>query len=106
REVRGDGDELRALEREDPVELRKANVVADGQPDRPALPPDYDRLGARLLGLGLTVDDAADLDVEQVDLAVEPEQLAVRPEGERGVRELLAALALLGDRAADERDPV
>ena len=63
-----------------------------------------DRLVARLLGLGLAVDVAADLDVEQVDLPVDGDELAVGVEDAARVRELLAAVAPLGDRAADERD--
>ena len=41
-----------------------------------------------------------------MDLAVDAQHVAFGPEGDRGVRELLAPLALLGDRAADEGNPV
>ena len=59
-------------EREDPVQLGEAEVVADGQPE---LEPvgglgEHDLVG-RLGVLGLAVLDAADLDVEHVDLAVD-----------------------------------
>src|SRR5204863_3100193 len=74
-------------------------------PDRPVRLDD-DRLVARLLRLGFAVDVALDLDVEHVDLPIDAEHVAVGPEGDRSVRELLAALTLLGDRTADERDPV
>ena len=63
-------------------------------------------LVARLLGLRLAVDLAADLDVEEVDLAVDGGEPAVRVEDDARVRELLAALAALRDRAADDRDRV
>ena len=59
-----------------------------------------------LLRLRLAVGEAADLDVEEVDLPVGRDELAFGVEDEAGVRELLAALAALGDRAADERDAV
>src|SRR5207247_8165170 len=106
REVRGNGGEQRALEREDPVQLREAQVVADGEPDAPALGLRDNRLLAMLLGLGLAVREAADLDVEEVDLAIRSDEVALRIEDEASVRELLAALAPLGDRPSDERDAV
>src|SRR6185312_3816816 len=87
-------------------ELREADVVADGQPDRPPFPAHDHGLFARFLRLRLAVDVTADLDVEEVDLAVEAEQLAVGPEDQARVRELLAPVAALGDRPANERDPV
>ena len=59
-----------------------------------------------LLGLRLPVGDAADLDVEEMNLAVRRDDVAVGVEDERRVRELLASVAALGDRAADERDAV
>src|SRR4030095_14685293 len=52
REMRRNRDELRALQSKDPVELREAHVVADGQPERPVLGVDHDRLVTGLLGLG------------------------------------------------------
>ena len=104
REVRRDGHELGAFEREDPVQLRKADVVTDGEPDGPVLDARDDGLRSRLLRLGLAVDLAADLDVEEVDLAVDGDERAFRVEDAARVRELLAPLAPLRDRAADERD--
>src|SRR5581483_12494275 len=104
REVRRHGDELGAFEGEDAVQLRKANVVADGQTDGPVLDRGDDGLAARLLRLGLAVNVAADLDVEEVDLAIHGDELALRVEDAARVRELRAAVAAFGDRAADERD--
>jgi hypothetical protein len=59
-----------------------------------------------LLGLGLAVRQPADLDVEEVDLPIEGRELALGVEDEARVRELLAPLAPLRDRAADERHTV
>src|SRR5580765_7637643 len=106
REVRRNGDDLRTVEREDAVQLREAHVVTDRQSELPVLDVRDDRLLAGLLGLRLAVDDAADLDVEQVDLAVGRDELALWIEDEARVRAFLAALAQLDDRSADERDPV
>src|ERR671934_1696513 len=97
REVRRDRDQLGALEREDAVELREAQVVADGEAYRPALEPRHDRLLARLLRLGLAVAVPAHLDVEEMDLPVHRHELAVGIEDEARVRELLPPLAALGD---------
>jgi hypothetical protein len=81
-------------------------VVADGQPRLGAVGEGRrDGLVARLLGLGLAVLDAVDDDVEHVDLAVDGLDLAVGADMDRGVRELVAALAALDDRAGDEVDP-
>ena len=80
REVGGYSHELGAFEGEDPVQLREANVVADRQPELPVLDLCNDGLLARLLRLGLAVDNATDLDVEQMDLAVCRNDLAFRIE--------------------------
>src|SRR5262249_57049160 len=104
REVRRNRDELRTLEREDAVELGKAHVVADREAELPVLDDCDDRLVAGLFRLRLAIDDAADLDVEQMDLAVRRDDLPVGVEHEARVRALVASLAQLDDRAADERD--
>src|SRR5205085_1681188 len=65
-----------------------------------------DRLLAVLLRLRLAVDVTAGLDVEEVDLPVDRDDVSVLVENDAGVRKLLAAVAALGDRAADDRDPV
>ena len=106
REMRGHGREEGALERQDAVELGKAHVVTDRQPDAPALDLGHDGLVPRLFGLGLAIRLAADVDVEEVDLAIGRDQLSAGIEDETRVRQLLASLAPLGDRAADERDAV
>ena len=106
REVRRHREEQRALEREHPVELREAEVVADGQSHRPALDLGHDGLVAGLLCIRLAIDEAAGLDVEEMDLAIDGRDLAVGIEDDAGVRQLLASLAPLRDRAADERDSV
>src|SRR5262249_33937500 len=105
REMRRNGDELRTFEREDAVELRKPDVVANGGTAPPISRVHDDGLVAGFLRFGLAIHDPADLDVEQVDLAVSRDDLAVRVEHEARVRALLAALAKLDDRAADEGDP-
>ena len=101
-----DGDELGALDREDPIQLGEAQVVADAEPDTPALDLAGHGLVPGLLRLRLAVHVPAHLDVEQVDLAVDGGDLALGVEDDARVRELLAAVAPLGDRAAHERDPV
>src|SRR3954447_18169806 len=106
REMRRNRDELRAVEREDPIELGKADVVTHRQPELPVLGVGDDGLVARLFRLRLAVDDTADLDVEEMDLAIRRDDLARRLEYEARVRALLAAVAQLDDRAAHERDPV
>src|SRR5690348_16607129 len=95
REMRRNGDELRTLEREDAVELRKADVVADRQPELPILDIRDDRLAAGLLRFGLAVHDATHLDVEEVDLAVRRDDLSVGAEDEARVRALVATFAQL-----------
>ena len=99
------GDDPRAADREDPVELREADVVADrqAQPDAAGGRADDDLL-ARLLVLGLAVDHALDDDVEHVDLAVGGADLAVGADVQRRVAQALGALDALGDRAGDELD--
>ena len=106
REVRRHRYELRAFERQDAVELGEANVVTDREPDAPVLDLRDDGLVPRLLCLRLAVDDAPDLHVEEVDLPVRRDELAFGIEDEARVGELLASLTPLGDRAADQRDPV
>ena len=106
REVRRHRYELRAFERQDAVELGEANVVADREPDAPVLDLRDDGLVPRFLCLRLAVDDAPDLHVEEVDLPVRRDELAFGIEDEARVGELLASLPPLGDRAADQRDPV
>src|SRR5262249_20238789 len=98
-EVRRHGEEKRALERQNPVQLGEAEVVTDGEAARPALDLGDDRFLARLLRVRLAVDVAAGLDVEQMDLAVDGGDLAFGIEDDARVRELLAALPSLGDRA-------
>ena len=103
REVRGHRRKLRSLQREDPVELREADVVTDGEADRPPFRARHDGLRAGLLGLRLAIHVAPHLDVEEMDLAVHRDELAFGVEDAARVRELLTALAPFGDRAADER---
>src|SRR5205814_2305848 len=81
----------RAAEGEDPVELRKAEVVTDGHAERDAGERRAHDLLTRLLALGLAVGDPADVHVEHVDLAVGRVVLAIRPDQHRGVEELLGA---------------
>ena len=105
REVRGHGDDPRALDRLDPVQLGEAQVVADGQPDRGAVGQlGDDDLVAGLLGVGLEVLALGDLDVEQVDLAVDGLQLTVGADVRGRVRVLVAALPALDERAGDQVD--
>src|SRR5207302_7282035 len=92
REVRRNGDNFCTFERKDAVELRKTEVVADREADRPVLEPRDDRLVARLLGVRLAVPVAADVHVEEMDLPVDGRELALRIEDETRVRELLPAL--------------
>src|SRR3954471_13022313 len=106
REVGRNGYELRAFEREDPVELRKTHVVADGQPELSVLRLDDDRLLPRLLRFGLPVDDTADLNVEEMDLAIDGHDLPVGVEHEARVRAFLAPLAKLDDRTTNQRYPL
>src|SRR5205807_8896769 len=93
REVRRDRDDLRTFERKDAVQLGKADVVTDRQPELPVLRLDDDGLVAGLLRLRLAVDDAADLDVEQVNLAVDSCDLPAWIEHDARVRSLLASIA-------------
>ena len=105
REVGGHRDDARAAQREDPVQLRKAQVVADGQPDRDSVRGlgQHD-LGGRLRAVGLAVLDAPDLHVEHVDLAIDRPDLPVGAHVDRRVRHALAALAALGHGAGDQVD--
>jgi hypothetical protein len=106
REVRRHGREESALERQDAIELGETHVVTDRQSDGPALDLGDDGLVPGLLGFGLAVHLATDVDVEEVNLAIGRNQLSARIEDEARVRQLVAAFAPLGDRAADQRDPV
>ena len=74
---------------EDPVELREAQVVADGQPERrrPGAPRRADDLVAGLLVVGLAIGDPADVDVEHVDLAVAASSSPSGPIRDGGVEE-------------------
>ena len=71
-----DRDHAGAADREDPVELREAEVVADAEPEPEAAGVGADDLVAGLLAIGLAVADAADVDVEHVELAVGGDDLA------------------------------
>ena len=86
---RGEGgwhrDQASPAQRQDPVELGEAEVVADGQPEVGIAERGGDDLLAGFLELGLAVGDPADEDVEHVDLAVEGEVRAVGPDQDRGV---------------------
>ena len=105
--VKADGtrDDGRAAHGEDPVELGKAQVVADGHPERDPRQRAADHRGddllSRLLGLRLAVGHAAHVDVEHVDLAVAGVELAVGADQDRRVEGLLLALDPLGDAARD-----
>ena len=70
RERRGHGEQPRAADGEDPVELGEAQVVADAEPDLDPGRLGDDDLVAGLLARRLAVADPADVDVEHVDLAV------------------------------------
>jgi hypothetical protein len=105
-EVGRDGHDPRALERLDPVQLGEAQVVTDGQADRGAvLELGQDDLVARLVGVGLEVLAALDLDVEQVDLAVDGLEFPVRSDVDAGVGALRVAVAALHQRSRNEVDP-
>jgi hypothetical protein len=90
---------------EDPVELGKAHVVADGQAQLDAVGggAEHDLL-ARGLVIGLAVHGAVDLDVEHVELAIGRLDLAVGADVQRGVAQLRLAVDALGDRAGHEVD--
>src|SRR5262249_40879844 len=106
REMRRNGYQLGSFERKDAIQLREADVVADGQPDAPVLDAHDDGLVTGFLRLRLAVRDAADLDVEQVDLPVGRDDRSVCIEDDGCVRELLASFPTLRDRAAYERHAV
>ena len=89
------------------VELREAQVVADGQADRQAGELGDHRVGAGRRPVGLAIGDPADVDVEQVDLRVRGGDGAVRGEHDRHIADARAvARALDGDAAADQVDAV
>jgi hypothetical protein len=94
--VRGHRYELSALEGEDSIQLGEAHVVTDRQSDLPVFYVCDDRFVARLLRLGFSVDDTADLHVEEVDLAIGRDELPRGVEDETRVRELLPSFAALG----------
>ena len=104
----GHRDHRRAADREDPVELGEAEVVADRHAEGDAVEPARQRrgddLGAGLLVLGLAVGDAADVDVEHMDLAVGGLDLPVGADQDRGVEGPLLALDPLGDAAGEQVD--
>ena len=106
REVRGHGHDARAPQREDPVQLGEAQVVADRQPQADAAGGlRHDDLVRRLGALGLAVLDVADHHVEHVDLAVDGLELAVGADVDGRVADALMTLAALRDGAGDEVDP-
>ena len=104
-EVRGHREHERPVEREDPVELREPDVVADAQPDTRAVGgfAGHD-LVARLVAVGLAVVGVADGHIEEVHLAVDGLDLAVGGDVEARVRELVVAVAALADRTGDQVD--
>src|SRR5213082_2761769 len=89
--MRRDRDDLRAVERQDAVQLGEANVVTDRQAELPVLRLRDDSLAAWLLRLRFAVDGG---------------DLPARIEDDARVRPLLAPFAALDDRAADQRDSV
>ena len=105
RERGRDRDDPRTADREDPVQLREAQVVADGEAQLDALGGlrEHDLL-AGLLELGLAVDAPADLDVEHVHLAVDGPDLSGGVDVDARVGELLLPGHELEDRAGDDLD--
>ncbi len=92
-------DDARAAHGEDPVELGKAQVVADrhAQLDAAGGAREHDLL-ARLLELRLAVDAPVHLDVEHVDLAVDG---AISPSGST-CTEVFASFSWPGTRSTIE----
>src|SRR6185312_6256350 len=85
-------------------QLGEAQVVADRHADLgPVGECGRDDLLAGILAVGLAVDDAGDLDVEQMELAVDGLRLAVGADVDARV-EAPAVLAQLDDRAGDQVD--
>ena len=95
----------RARDGQRAVQLGEAQVVADAQAQAGAVGgrAEHRRVAGRLV-VGLAVDGAVDLDVEQVDLAVGRADLAVGADVDARVAQLLLAGDALGDRAGDEVD--
>ncbi len=102
REGRGYHEHARAAQRQDPVELRKPQVVADRQAQlQPRVGLRHDDLIAGLLELGLAVGEPVDRHVEHVDLAIERADLAVGGDVHRGVVPQ-PVLRQLGERAGHQ----
>src|SRR5437764_8776158 len=105
RERTGNHDHLCASNRDRPVELRKAKVVADGHSEAsPSGELREHHFVAGLLVVGLGVDNAVDLYVEHVDLAVRGPYLSVRADVDAGVGALLLPRQALHDRTRDQLD--
>ena len=103
-EVGGHGQDLGAGQRERPVQLREADVVADRQAEGRAVEGRGDGSVAGGHARGFRVGRAlVDRDVEEVDLAVGRGDVAVRVDEDAGVGGALRVVGPLG-KAADE-DP-
>ena len=106
REGGGHGDHACAAHGQDAVQLGKAQVVADGQPQLHAIGGlRGDDLLARLLERRLAVRAPAQLHVEHVQLAVRGPQLALRVHVHARVGELFPPGQALEDRSRHEVHP-
>src|SRR6266849_3786218 len=96
-----------AREREPPVKLRKAQVVAHAETDRAKLGRCRHDLGARDLRVGLFDRNASrQVNVEQMDLAIHGELLAVRAKQHGGVVAPGLARRILRNRAGENMNLV
>ena len=93
--------QLGPAQREDPVQLGEAQVVTDAQADGPALHVHRHDLLPRILHVGLTVNVAGDVNVEEVDLPVGREDIATRAHHHARVRQA-PGVRSFGDRAANQ----
>ena len=103
-EGRGNGDELRACQRERAVELREAEVVADGEAEPAEGKVDDHRLAARPARGGLAVALASgEIDVEHMQLVVARGDLAFGIDQIRAVGDA-RRVELDGERADMQED--
>jgi hypothetical protein len=99
------GEDAGAAQREAPVELWEANVVADAHAHLDAVGGrGENRFRSWILVLGFGVAGAVDLNVEEVQLAVDRRDLAVGADVDRRVVRFLRAVDALGDRTGDQVD--
>ena len=105
REGRRDREHLGSAQRQQPVELREAHVVADREAELRSSSLRGHDLPSGGDGFALQVLAVRGLHVEEVDLAVDRRHLPVRPEKGRGVVEPIRAGLAFEDRAAEHVDP-